>query len=728
MLRGFTFYPQSEAMNCGPACLRMIARHHGKFYTENYLREITNTGIIGSTLYDLSQASEQIGLKTLALEVGLKDLEELVPLPCIVPYGFQHFAVLYRIHKGRFWLADPARGKFSQDLSGFVSKWTAIVGEKEVKGVVLAYQTTPEFYHKNTLPEAKPWSFLWAYFKPYQSVFYQVIVGLLLGSMLQLLFPFFLKSVVDTGIGNQDLSFIVLVLIAQLVLFLTRIAVEYLRNWNVLHLESRVYVTLLFDFINKLTRLPYRYFDTRHTADHIQRIQEHERIQSFIGSAGLISLFALLNAIGSAVILSFWDINLFLLFATGTLFSFAWAYGFLRWRNNLEVRRSESTRDNQVILTELAGGMQDMKLYQAGNFQRRVWEDLQIRQFGMASENLKREQIQKAGALFFTEIRNLLVLLYVSNGVLASTLTVGMLVGVQYIIGQLNSQVNDVLEFLKSAQNAHLSLLRISSIHEQETEDSKKNLIQEIPIAGSLALEEVSFSYFGVSTKPVLRNLNLLIPRGNITCILGPSGSGKSTLLKLLLNLYEPSQGKLTLDSVALHQFHPDAWRKQAGAVMQDSQLFSASIASNVALGDIIPDPDRLNEAARLVNLSPFLESLPQGWQTKVGPQGQGISQGQRQRILLARAIYRQPEFLFLDEATSSLDSFSEMLILENLKEAFSKKTIIVVSHRLYSILDPALVVLMDEGEIIEMGKPEELLLMQGAYYQLVRNAIELGS
>ena len=728
MPKRFPFYPQLEAMDCGSTCLRMVAKFYGRFYSLEYLREISNTGKDGVSLLDLSEAAELIGLKTLAVEADIVQLQDVIPKPCIINWGNNHFVVVYHQDSSKVWIADPAQGKYKLNNDEFIQKWIGEDADVENSGIVLICQSTPDFYTFNGKESQKgSWQYVSNYFKQYKALIFQIIIGLFLGSTLQLLFPFFIKSIVDIGINNNDLSFIALVLIAQLILFISQISVEFIRNWNILHVGSRVNISLLSDFLIKLTKLPFRFFDTKLPGDLIQRFNDHERVQKFLSSTSLISIFSILNLLAFGVVLLFWNKAIFTIFIIGSLLNIVWVLGFMKWRKSLDIKRFEYNRDNQNSINEMITGMQDIKLFNAEKLKRWSWEKVQAKLFNTETENLKLEQVQRAGALFFNETKNLLIIYLVAQGVLNTTLTLGMLVAIQYIIGQLNMQINQLTEFLKSMQDAKISLERIGEIHlkENETVIEENNIV--FPSEGDIVLENVNFSYGGVNAAPNIKNINLSIPNGKITAILGPSGSGKTTLLKILLNLYKPTEGNIKLGELNLLSVNPRLWRSKIGVVMQDGHLFSDSIAKNIALGEEIIDKRKLQQSINIANLQSYIEYLPLGYNTVIGPEGQGLSQGQKQRILIARAVYKEPDFLFFDEATSALDTFNEMLILENIKAAFKNKTIIIVSHRLSTVLKADQIVVMEDGEMIEVGSHEELTFVRGAYYQLVKNTLELG-
>jgi len=728
MPKRFPFYPQLEAMDCGSTCLRMVARFFGRFYSLEYLREISNTGKDGVSLLDLSEAAEIIGLKTLAVEADIVQLHDVIPKPCIINWGNNHFVVVYHQDSTKVWIADPAKGKYKLNNVEFLHKWIGDEADINNSGIVLICQSTPDFYTFNGKePQKSSWQYVFNYFQQYKALIFQIIIGLFLGSALQLLFPFFIKSIVDIGINNNDLSFIALVLIAQLILFISQISVEFIRNWNILHVGSRVNISLLSDFLIKLTKLPFRFFDSKLPGDLILRFNDHERVQKFLSSTSLISIFSILNLLSFGVVLLFWNRAIFSIFFIGSLLNIVWVVGFMKWRKTLDIKRFEYNSDNQNSINEMITGIQDIKLFNAEKLKRWSWEKIQAKLFNTETENLKLEQVQRAGALFFNETKNLLIIYLVAQGVLNTTLTLGMLVAIQYIIGQLNMQINQLTEFLKSMQDAKISLERIGEIHLKDNETIIEENNNDFPIEGDIVLENVNFSYAGINANPNIKNINLGIPYGKITAILGPSGSGKTTLLKILLNLYKPTVGNIKLGELNLLSVNPRLWRSKIGVVMQDGHLFSDSIAKNIALGEEIIDKRKLQQSINIANLQTYIDYLPLGYNTMIGPEGQGLSQGQKQRILIARAVYKEPDFLFFDEATSALDTFNEMLILENIKAAFKNKTIIIVSHRLSSVLKADQIVVMEDGEMIEVGSHEELTFVRGSYYQLVKNTLELG-
>ncbi|MBK7873324.1 MAG: peptidase domain-containing ABC transporter [Saprospiraceae bacterium] len=692
MPKEFPFYQQLDAMDCGATCLRMIARHYGRYYSLEQLREMTYMGKQGVTLLGISDAAEHIGLQSLALKTTYDRLIRDIPLPCIAHWNEEHFVVVYKANKNSVWIADPAEGKFKLSKKEFLESWVDEEDDGEKLGVLLLLEPTPEFYeHDGEQVDKAGFGYILSYFRKYQSLIGQLVLGLILGSVLQLIFPFLIKAIVDVGINTLDVSFITLVLVAQLVLFATQVVVEFFRSWILLHVGVRVNISLISDFLIKLTKLPLRFFDSRMTGDLMQRIADHERVQRFFSSTTLISVFSFFNFLAFSAVLLIWKPVVFIVFFLGTLLNIAWILFFMRRRRDLDYKRFDQSAEK-----------------------------------GLSS--LRIEQLQRSGAVFINEAKNVLITFIVATAVINVEMTLGMLVAIQYIVGQLNSPLNQLVEFVRSFQEARISLERMNEIHIKEDEETHAGKITLLPEYGDLIVENLSFQYEGPHSPMALRDINLYIPRGRTTAIVGSSGSGKTTLLKLLLNFYQPTDGVIRVGDVNLSNIETRMWRSQCGVVMQEGYIFNDTIAHNIALGDEIIDKQKLLKAVKVANIQNFIEALPLGYNTKIGQDGIGVSQGQKQRLLIARAVYKNPEYIFFDEATTSLDAYNEMLIMENLEEFFRHRTVVIVAHRLSTVVNADNIVVLEGGEIVEQGTHDELTYIRGAYYQLIRNQLELGA
>lgn len=729
MPNNFPFYQQLDAMDCGATCLRMVARYFGRYYSLEYLRELTYMGKQGVSLLGISDAAEHIGIQSLAVKTTFDRLSRDIPMPCIAHWRQEHFVVVYKANHKFVWIADPAAGKFKLTKEEFLENWLSDQEEGEELGVLLLMETTPEFYERDgDKIDKSGFKYVFSYFRKFKGLIFQLLVGLILGSVLQVIAPFLIKSIVDIGIGNIDLTFIWLIVIAQLVLFITNGAVELFRSWIFLHVGVRVNISLISDFLIKLTRLPLRFFDAKMTGDLMQRITDHERVQRFLTSTTLESIFSLFTFVVFSFILFSWNTEVFLLFLVGTLANLAWIFFFQKRRRELDYKRFDQSAENQGNLIEMISGMQEIKLHNAEKQKRWAWERIQARLFRTSMSALRIEQLQRSGASFINETKNIFIIFVVAKAVLDGVMTLGMLVAIQYIIGQLNAPLNRFIEFIRSLQDAKISLERMNEIHSKEDEENIEDKITLLPEFGDLTMEKVHFQYSGPHSPMILKNVSLRIPKGKTTAIVGTSGSGKTTILKLLLNFYNPTDGSIRLGDVNLKNLHNRLWRSKCGVVRQDGYIFNDSIAKNIALGDEIVNKQKLLNAVKVANIQNFIESLPLGYNTKIGREGLGLSQGQRQRLLIARAVYKDPDYIFFDEATTALDSYNEMVIMENLEDFFRGKTVVIVAHRLSTVMNADNIIVIESGEIVEQGTHEELTYIRGAYYQLVRNQLELGA
>jgi ATP-binding cassette subfamily B protein len=729
MPKNFPFYQQLDAMDCGATCLRMVARYFGRFYSLDYLRELTYMGKQGVSLLGISDAAEHIGLQSLAVQTSFDRLSKDIPLPCIAHWKQEHFVVIYKANKKHVWIADPMAGKFKLTKEAFLQNWISTTEDGEDLGVLLLLETTPEFYQRDGEEVNKSgFGYLTSYLGKYRALIIQLLAGLLVGSVIQILFPFLMKSLVDVGIFKADYSFIALVILAQFLLFITQLGVESLRRWILLHIGVRVNMSLISDFLIKLTKLPIRFFDSKMTGDLMQRIADHERVQRFLTSTSLVSVFSLFNFLVFLIILFVWNTTVFGVFLVGTLLNLAWVIVSQQRRRELDYKRFDQSSESQGQLIELINGMQEVKLHNAEKQKRWAWERNQAQLFRTGISSLNIEQWQQTGGRFINESKNIVITFIVVVAVLNGSMSLGMLVAIQYIIAQLNSPLEQFVRFIGALQEAKISLERMNEIHTKDDEEHVAEKITILPETGDLRFEDVSFQYNGPQSAMVLKNVNFTIPKGETTAIVGASGSGKTTILKLLLNFYTPTDGTIRVGDVNLSNVHNSLWRKKCGVVMQDGYIFNDSIAKNIALGDEIVDKLKLLKAVKVANIQTFIESLPLGYNTKIGQEGLGLSQGQKQRILIARAVYKNPEYIFFDEATSSLDAYNELIVMEGLEEFFMRKTVVIVAHRLSTVKKADNIIVIDGGEIVEQGTHEELTYARGTYYHLVKNQLELGA
>ncbi len=728
----FPHYFQHDAMDCGPTCLRMVAAHYGRVYSLENLREKSLITREGTSMLGVSEAAENIGFRTTGVKVNYNELKT-APLPCIVHWNQVHFVVVYDIveKKGKdsIYIADPASGKVKYTAEEFCRCWLSTRDGGVDVGVALLLEPTPDFYKlEGEKINRKGFSFLFSYLRPYKNLVVQLFLGLLFGSLLQLMLPFLTQSIVDFGISAQNIGYIYLVLIAQLVLTFSSSAVGFIRGWILLHLGTRINIALISDFLIKMMRLPMGYFDTKMVGDILQRINDHSRIQSYLTNSSLSILFSMFNMVIFSIVLFLYSYSIFAIFFLGSALYLGWVWMFMKYRAELDHKSFAQNSANQSNVIQLVTGMQEVKLNGCEHQKRWEWERIQAKLFRIRIRGMALSQYQDSGALLINQTKNIIITAMVAKLVIDGQMTLGMMMAVQYIIGQLNGPVDQLISFVRETQDAKLSLERLSDVHDKEDEEqTDEQRILDIPTDKDLVLSNLTFGYDATSVGvPVIKGVHLCIPAGKQTAIVGTSGSGKTTLIKLLLGYYPLQNGDIHLGGINLKNFSIREWRKQCGVVMQDGYIFSDSIAKNIAPGVEIIDKERLMNAVITANIKEFIETLPLTYNTKIGNEGHGLSQGQKQRILIARAVYKNPAFVMLDEATNALDTNNERIIMDNLHKFFVGRTSIVIAHRLSTVKNADQIVVLEKGEIVEIGTHQELTKKHGAYYSLVKNQLEL--
>jgi ATP-binding cassette subfamily B protein len=707
----------------------MIAKYYGKNYSLEFLREKCFISREGVSLLGISEAAESIGMHTIGVKITYEQLKNDAILPCIVHWQQNHFVVVYKIKKERVYIADPATGLVKLDKVEFLKGWIGTVKEGEGMGICLLLETTPNFYRqRDDLINKSRFSFLFSYLKPYRKLIYQLITGILLSGLLQLIFPFLFQSLIDKGVVLEDISFIRVVLITWIVLIVGRVGVDFIRNWILLHLGTRINIFLISDFLIKLMKLPVSFFDTKIIGDLVQRIGDHKRIETFLTITVLNLFFALVSIIILSVVLAIFSIKIFLIFLVGSLLYFSWVILFMKKRRDLDNKRFTQLSSNQSTIFQLITGMQEIKLNNCEKQKRWEWENIQAGIFRINIKSLTLHQYQQVGALFFNEIKNVLILVFAAFQVIHGNLTLGTLVAISYILGQLSGPLEQMIEFLHTTQDAKLSLERLGEIHNKTDEEPVEGtFVNELPEKRDITVSDLSFQYEGPHSPFALKNIDLSIEQNKIIAIVGTSGSGKTTLIKLLLGFYPPTQGNIKIGDLNLRNFSHRHWRQNCGVVMQDGFIFSDTIAKNIAVSDEKIDKEKLLYSVKMSNIQEDIESMPLSYNTKIGADGIQLSQGQQQRILIARAIYKNPDYIFLDEATNALDANNEKLIMENLEGFFKGRTVVVVAHRLSTVKNADNIVVLEKGRIIEQGRHAELTRKKGAYYNLVKNQLELG-
>ncbi len=775
----FPFYKQLDSMDCGPSCLRMIAKHYGKSYSLQYLRYrsfITKSGV---SMLGISDAAENIGFRTRGYRLTWEQLRDEVPLPCIVHWNQRHFVVVYRIRKHRAWgrgqraesraspasraspdlsdlqdpderskevpqsgmqdhtgnkyivyVADPASGLLRYTEKEFCKCWYSTKSDGVHEGTALLLEPTPDFYRQEDEEKGKlRFLYLLGYLKPYTRFILQLMLGMLTASIISLIFPFLTQSLVDTGIGNSNMAFVVMVLVAQLILSLSQTANGLLRNWISLHVTSRISISLISDFLIKLMKLPISFFDVKLIGDIMQRIGDHNRIRSFLTDSLISIIFAVITLVMYTIIMATYHIGILGIFLLGSALYIGWVVLFLKRRRELDYKRFQQSAANQSNIVQLVTGMQEIKLNSCEKQKRWEWERIQIKLFKVSIKSMILNQNQQLGAALINQSKDIFISFLSAYAVIRGQMTLGMMMAVQYIIGQLNAPIQQFIGFTQAAQDARISLERLGEIHDRDDEERPEDgKIRDIPVERDIEIRNLLFQYEGPHSEKVLKNVSLTISAKKVTAIVGVSGSGKTTLIKLLLGFYTPVSGEIFLNGTPLNRFSQSQWRRRCGVVMQEGYIFSDTIAGNIGLIDETPDRDKIDRATETANIKEFIDSLPLGYNTRIGNDGHGLSAGQKQRLLIARAVYKEPDFIFFDEATNALDARNEKTIMENLGSFFKGKTVVIVAHRLSTVKNADQIVVLEKGEIVETGTHRELVKVKGAYYNLVKDQLELGN
>ncbi len=730
-------------MDCGPTCLRIIAKYFGRSYSLAYLRDqcyITRTGV---SLLGISEAAEHIGLHTQGAKLTWEQLREEAPLPCIIHWKASHFVVLYKIKKARslfsiftknaseetVYISDPAHGLLTYTKTEFLKNWLSSKESDGENGITLLVETTPDFYREIDEEKGKlNFSYLIGYLRPYARFLTQIALAMLTGTLISLAFPFLTQAIVDNGIGNSDLSFIIMVLVAQMALTLGQAVNDLIRSWLMLHVTTRVSISLIAGFLTKLMRLPISFFDVKLVGDIMQRIGDHSRIQSFLTGSLINMVFSFFTLVMYTFIMAGYHLGILGIFYLGSFLYVGWILLFLKRRRELDYKRFQQSSANQGNLVQLVNGMQEIKLNNCERQKRWEWERIQARLFKVSVKGLILNQNQHIGSIFIDQAKNILISFLAAKAVIQGDMTLGMMMAMQYIIGQLNAPVQQFISFTQAAQDAKISLERLGEIHDKEDEEKPGvDKITEIPHGGNFSITNLMFQYEGPHSEKVLNQVSFEVPANKITAIVGMSGSGKTTLVKLMLGYYKLIEGKIELNGITLEKYSPRELRKKCGVVMQEGYIFSDTIARNIAVSDEFPDKLKLQEAINVANINEFVSGLPLGVHTKIGIDGHGLSSGQKQRILIARAVYKNPDYIFFDEATNALDAKNERIIMENLSSFFRQRTVLVIAHRLSTVKNADQIIVLEKGKITESGTHKELVAAKGGYYQLVKDQLDLG-
>ena len=729
----FPHYQQLDEMDCGSTSLRMIAKYYGKEYSAEMLRNHCHITRNGVSMLGISEAAEYLGFRTLGVKITMEQLIHDASLPCILHWNQNHFVVCYKVKKNRsgryrFYIADPASQKLCYTEEEFMRCWLSTSVQGRDCGMALLMVPGVNFGKRKEECENHRQSlgFFFKYLKPYRRQVVVLLLGMLLGSLLQLVFPFLTQALVDRGINGKNLGFVTLILIAQLVLFIAQLSVNFIRGWILLHVNTRIDIALISDFLVKLMKMPLHFFDTKKIGDLMQRIEDHSRIKSFLMGNSLGFIFSLANFVVFSVVLGYYSLFVLGVFLLGNTLYILWVAFFMKYRRELDYKRFSQSATERNKMIQLIQGMQDIKLNNCERQKRWEWERVQMRLFRISMRGLKIGQFQQSGSVFFSQTTNILITFIAARNVIMGNMTLGMMMSLTYIIGQLSAPINDFISFIQAVQDAKLSLERLNEIHSQPDEDTGiKDKATALPADKTIRVEHVTFSYDGAERNYALDDVSLEIPERKVTAIVGESGCGKTTLIKLLQGFYLPSHGSIKIGGTDLCDINPHYWRSITGSVMQESFIFSDTIAHNIALDTDRLEMERVQRAAIMANADGFVRKMPMGYYTRIGMEGSGVSQGQRQRILIARAIYKNPEYIFFDEATNALDTTNEAEIMHHLNTFYHGRTVVVAAHRLSTVKNADQILVMRQGRIVEQGTHKELVAMNGYYYDLLKNQLE---
>lgn len=730
-MKSFPFIHQHDEMQCGIACLQIICANAGLKFSAVEMEKICPPTTEGVSMLALSRAAKKIGFSTVCARLTLQELCT-VGYPCILHLNQCHFVVLYKVRKLRgktiYYIVDPAKGRLKLLEKDMRKTWISTTSQEVEKGVALILKETPSIksYSHESSGESASFMYVIKYLKGYRADFVQIALGMAIGCVLQILFPILTQCIVDYGIGNKDIDFIYAILCAQIVISMGTAALGFVRSWIMLHICVHINIKMLNDFLIRLFNLTMPFFDVKSSGDMMQRMGDHNRVQSFLTNTPLSLFFSIISFITLSGILLLYDATVFLVFVLFSILNALWVIRFLPKRRYLNYEMFEKQAISQNRTLQLVTSMQEIKLQNCQDRRRWEWEDCQLDILKIQEQEFRLSTIENIGSFVINSAKNIFVIVLSAKAVIDGNITFGMMLAIQSIINQVSSPITQMIDFIYSFQSVKISMERINEIRHFKSEKKVQTDYSGAVPNGLICLKNLSFKYDVNSPVWTLRNISLNIPQGRTVAIVGGSGSGKTTLLKLLLGYYDSFDGDISIGGTELRNCDISKWRNMCGVVMQEGKIFTDTIARNIAVSDEFPDNKRLAYSTKMACIYDYIKTLPLGFNTIIGQNGKGLSMGQKQRIMLARAIYKNPQYIFLDEATNSLDTINEINIIQNLESFFKDRTVLVIAHRLSTIKNADQILVMEEGEIVESGSHDELMARHSHYYQLVKNQIEL--
>ena len=697
----------------------MMCSFYGKNISQQRVRNLAPVSRDGVSLLALSEAAIELGFDAKNYKLDFEDLLSEINVPFVAHLVTNHFVIVHKIEKGNVFIADPEKGLIKITKKEFKKLWC---NEGTNCGIILNLEPTDKFHDKEYNDDQKYFKMIYSKIIIYKKLLFFLFLGMLLGSVFQLILPVLTQTLVDKGINPKNLDIVKLVILGQLVLIFSRNTVELVRSRLIMHIGNKLNLRLIYEFLVKLVSLPISFFEKKIISDILQRIGDNYRIENFVTYYFLSIIFVVINFLLFGTILIFYNFNIFLIFIIASILYFLWILSFLKKRKALDTEKFIVRSENQNMVIQLIRGIQDIKLNNAGEIKINEWAKTQTSLYNLNIKSLTINQYQQAGAIIINELKNLLITYLAAAYVISGEITLGMMFAIQYLIGQLSLPIEQFVSFLHSAQDAKISLERLSEINSIESEKSGE---KKLSFGNKgITVSNLSFQYGNKYTDYVLKNINAKIPLGSKTAIVGESGSGKTTFIKMLLGIYKPVEGNIFIGNDNIDDLEINYWRSACGVVMQDGYIFQDTIENNITLGDDKIDYKKLNEAVRLSNINELVDSLPLKLKTKIGNEGNGLSEGQKQRLLIARAFYKQPEILFLDEATNSLDSRNEISIMNFIETVFRGKTLIIAAHRLSTIKNADLILVLNKGLLVEQGTHLDLVNSKGYYYKLFNNQL----